>query len=79
MPLLPARLSYPEVLPVGAHARCLYASHPAERLRGLLTGLDEIRSDPAVAGVRAAMARWGWPEVAPRYDDRFEVLASTGR
>lgn len=79
VPLLPARLSYPEVLPVEAHTRCLYAARPAERLRSLLVGIEEIRSDPAVAGVRAAMSRWGWPEVAPRYDDRLELLAVTGR
>ncbi len=79
VPVLPARLSYPELVPAAAHDCCLYRRAPAAHLRQLLTDLPTVRADPAVASLRTAMRRWSWPEVIGAYDDRLAALVATGR
>lgn len=66
-PLLPARLSYPELVP--APAPYLYGDHHhlVERLCWALTRPDERR--PAADAARAHVQRFAWPVVAPAYDD----------
>jgi glycosyltransferase involved in cell wall biosynthesis len=70
LPVLPARLSYPELLPPDAHARCLYAGDDdlAAKLRAAL-------ADPvAPSSLRAHVARFDWSHMAPRYDALIEEL-----
>lgn len=68
-PVLPARLSYPEVLPRAHHAACLYRGqadliHMLERLLG--------HPERLAAGRRArslSMRRYDWSAIAERLDD----------
>ena len=72
VPILPRRLSYPELLPAEHHAACLYDDQQdmIERL------LAAIRDLPALTqrGFRAVAAQYDWSRMAPRYDQLFEDL-----
>ncbi len=71
-PLLPNRLSYPELLPADAHATCLYAGRADLKAR-----LVRWIEDPAAAraiDLREAAGRFGWDRVAPRLDAVAERL-----
>jgi len=65
-PVLPARLSYPELLPPEVHHACLYGDFDGllERLRLALAG---SRSLP-VRALREFVARFDWSVQAPAYD-----------
>ena len=71
-PLLPRRLSYPELIPAALHAACLYTddedlfAKTAQRL-----SLPRRAPPSLVAHVRA---HYAWETVAPRYDDLFEEI-----
>ena len=69
-PLLPARLSYPEILPARCHAEHLYRSEGelAARLRAAIAHLDRTRQ----ADLGPAMARFDWSRLITRYDRAFE-------
>jgi glycosyltransferase involved in cell wall biosynthesis len=72
-PLLPRRLSYPELIPPALHAACLYSddedlfAKTAQRLslprRAPPSLVDHVRS------------HYGWDAVAPRYDDLLMEIA----
>ena len=72
LPLLPARLSYPEIIPAPFHAACLY------RGRGdLLARLRRSLADPLAAratahDLAAAVAAYDWLHMAPLYDRVLE-------
>jgi len=73
-PLLPARLSYPEVVPPPFHADCLYRGRA-----DLLARLRVVLADPAAARARAAalakaIAGYDWAAMAPAYDRTFQAL-----
>lgn len=72
-PVLPRRLSYPEILPTAHHDRCLYDDFDGlvERLRWALTQPESARQ--VAEALRPAVARFDWSELALQYD---EVLAS---
>lgn len=76
LPLLPNRLSYPELIPPAWHDLCLYADFDdlVARLRRALT---ERR--PAPPELQQAMARFDWEVLAPTYDDLLEEVARAGR
>ena len=68
-PLLPRRLSYPEVIPAAYHDACLYADDAA-----LTEVLIRLLAAPPVAaprGLAAAMQRYSWSGLAPAYDALF--------
>ena len=72
-PVLPNRLSYPELIPKGHHDVCLYEGFEEllARLRWALTHPEMARR---IAGdLRPAMRRFDWAEIGPVYD---RVLAS---
>ncbi len=74
LPILPHRLSYPELIPVTFHEHCLY-----DRRSELLSRLREALSDPSAARrTAAALARevgaFGWPQQAPIYDERLAAV-----
>jgi glycosyltransferase involved in cell wall biosynthesis len=66
VPLLPNRLSYPELLPERFREAALYDGDLLPRLRAVLTDIDAAKT--AVAGLRDEMARYDWKHLAPRYD-----------
>jgi glycosyltransferase involved in cell wall biosynthesis len=67
-PLLPARLSYPELIPPDYHADCLYHGRPdlLKRLRWALSDPAAVRA--VAARLAQATARYDWSVLAPRYD-----------
>ncbi len=74
-PILPRRLSYPELLPPACHPLCLYTGFEGllDRLRYAITHGEEIRH----LSVRAHMARFDWQQMAPSYDDLLERVVTT--
>jgi glycosyltransferase involved in cell wall biosynthesis len=78
VPLLPDRLSYPELVPRWAHDAVLYRGGLFERLRTVLDDLAAARR--RVHGLRAAMGRYDWSVLAPRYDEVLDsvVPSSSG-
>ena len=73
-PILPARLSYPELLGDQAGRLCFYRdpSELVSRLRWAV-GRPEER-EHAAAGLRKIAARFDWTELAPRYDSEMLQL-----
>jgi glycosyltransferase involved in cell wall biosynthesis len=72
LPVLPARLSYPELVPPEAHARCLYADRD-----DLLVRLRAALADPvAPPALRAHVAAFDWAAMAPRYDAVLERVGT---
>ncbi len=75
-PLLPSRLSYPELIPNRFHAECLYDSEDelGRKLEAFL--LDST----AWLGVREELALWAgrfsWETVSPAFDDELDRLAA---
>jgi len=72
-PLLPNRLSYPEMVPAELHGRHLYANR-----RDLKDRLCRLLGDPASArqvDLRPEMERFSWRTVAPQFDAAFEEAA----
>ncbi|NOZ21165.1 MAG: DUF3524 domain-containing protein [Planctomycetes bacterium] len=72
-PLLPHRLSYPELLPPERHERHLYHSLTDLR-RGLDHAVRHIDSTRATK-VSETAARFRWEEMCGRYDEAFDKLA----
>ncbi len=70
-PVLPRRLSYPELIPAELHAICLYDDFAGllARLRAALTS-PERRPE-----LRAAVTRFDWSVMGPVYDDLMEDAA----
>ena len=73
LPILPRRLSYPEVIPAEYHKICLYDSN-----QELVSMLRRFIRDgvPSAAGLRDAMHRYGWSSLGPAYDRELEALAA---
>ncbi len=72
-PLLPDRLSYPEILPDRWHKTCLYhdTEDLADALRRWIRNPAQAREiDPS-----RDMRRFGWSEVAPRLDHALEEVS----
>lgn len=79
LPLLPDRLSYPEILPARAHSTCLYGSFDelVARLCHMLTNLGdyaELRRELA-----AAMRSYAWQQRISDFDREFADLAAGKR
>lgn len=79
-PLLPNRLTYPELIPPSLHrpllhAPCLYETEDDlfDVLRAILRG-DEAPLPREV--LRTIPARFAWPEQGPRFDALFEDVAA---
>ena len=75
VPLLPARLVYPEIIPDAFHARVLYTD-----TRELVDKLIErITQFSRFQGLRhklaAAMGQFAWENLIERYDEELEKLA----
>jgi glycosyltransferase involved in cell wall biosynthesis len=75
VPLLPARLAYPEIIPERFHAQVLYRDQ--NELEGKLarfithfSGFHELRCD-----LSREMGRFAWENLIDRYDEELEKLA----
>lgn len=73
-PILPRRLSYPELIPDAFHGRCLYENEDGllQRLRWALTERKEARAE--AAALAPEVASFAWREVAPVYDALFQRI-----
>ncbi len=69
-PVLPDRLSYPELIPNGFHDEVLYAgSDPVPLLTSCLSDIDATRS--VGRALAEEMDAYSWHVVAPGYDERL--------
>jgi glycosyltransferase involved in cell wall biosynthesis len=75
-PILPRRLNYPDLIPAHLHAGHLYDDEAGlvDLLAGALARVGAGRDT-----WRAAAAPYGWPAVAPRYDDLLAKVAEARR
>lgn len=71
-PVLPWRLSYPELLPAELHTRCLYGEDAqlAEHLEASIHKLATLRQ----LDLRSIAQRFDWSTMAAQYDKAFEAL-----
>lgn len=76
LPLLPARLSYPELVPGPAPYLYGTGGQLVERLCWALTRHDERTL--AARRARTYIERFAWPAVAPQYDRLLTAAASAG-
>jgi glycosyltransferase involved in cell wall biosynthesis len=78
VPVLPNRLSYPELVPESVRERCLYRD-AAGRDALLRAMLGDPGARAAVRSVlRSEMARFDWSQLAPRYDALLDEVAGRG-
>ncbi len=72
VPVLPRRLSYPDLLPAEHHAACLYAddSALADRLAATMRDLPALKQ----RNFRAVAQQYDWSRMAPVWDALFEQL-----
>jgi len=70
-PVLPHRLSYPELLPASAHEWCLYDDFD-DLIAKLRAALMQSRNLPELASYAAT---FDWSVQAPVYDDLLQLLA----
>ncbi len=75
-PLLPNRLSYPELIPASLHPACLYDDEE-ELFHMAAARLKMPRAAPPSLR-RAVSERFSWPVVAAAYDGFFESLVDAG-
>ena len=73
-PVLPRRLSYPEIIPRSHHEACLY-----DDFEGMVAKLGWALSNPhhaceAAAALLPDVARFDWSKLGPRYDAALEAL-----
>jgi len=75
IPLLPDRLSYPEIIPREFHSDCLYHDQPdlIEKLSLVISNLSGFR--PKRQKLSEAMGRFAWENLIDQYDDALEKLA----
>jgi len=75
LPFLPARLSYPEIIPPTFHDDCLYRGR-ADLLARLRWALGDPAAARALAGrLAAAVAAYDWSAMAVAYDRTLEELS----
>lgn len=74
LPLLPERLSYPELIPEAYQSLCLYRNDGElkKRLGELLTGTATVPGGPQ--GLAEAMSVYHWPKLIPGYDALFQEV-----
>ena len=75
-PLLPKRLSYPEVLPERYHDDCLYTSR--KDLVGRLKSALTLPLPESAASLPAAMERYAWKNLVEDYDALIEAAVQAG-
>ncbi|HSO19501.1 MAG TPA: DUF3524 domain-containing protein [Desulfosarcina sp.] len=78
LPLMPHRLSYPEILPMEFHKSFLYRDDAdlTQKLADMLLHPERFTGHRLV--LSAMMARHAWPSVVERYDRELEALMLKG-
>lgn len=78
-PILPARLSYPELIPEPFHLKCLYQNQGGlmQRLRWALAHRTEAAA--VARELAAAVAQYDWRHLAPRYDQVLKAIVEYDR
>ncbi len=76
-PILPHRLSYPELLPEKLHDRCLYTSQRS-LVAMLKRAVTEATGPGGAVGLQDAMERYDWSVSAPALDEVVEAVATRG-
>ncbi|MCA9918104.1 MAG: DUF3524 domain-containing protein [Anaerolineales bacterium] len=73
-PLLPNRLSYPELLPDAFHEPCLYESPEAlaTKLIWALTNQEKVQQ--MGKALATAVSHFSWQQTSPLYDDTLQKL-----
>ncbi len=71
-PLLPNRLSYPELVPPDLHAACLYENEDDLYVKAVARLTMPRRAPPSLR--RAVQEGYSWPVVAASYDCQFSKL-----
>lgn len=73
-PILPSRLSYPELLPDDFHPLCLYEDESAllERVRWALQHPHQVAEH--ARRLAPTVKRYSWQQVARRYDEFFQEV-----
>jgi len=71
-PLLPNRLSYPELIPPDLHAACLYENEDDLYVKAVARLTMPRRAPPSLR--RAVQEQYSWPVVAASYDYHFSQL-----
>lgn len=76
MPVLPNRLSYPEIIPPEFHGEVLYENREelVDRLCHMLRNLREYRE--TVHGLSTHMQKFSWENTIGRYDRELERMAA---
>ena len=71
-PLLPRRLTYPELVPCGSYPEVFYDSFEelVEKLAQAMEGIDEVRRQ----SFRRCIAAYDWQRLGPVYDATFEAM-----
>jgi len=71
-PLLPRRLSYPELIPSDYHSLCFYRDFDdlVDRLASAIQNPDRLDQ----TALSQAVVRFDWDEMAPLYDARLEAV-----
>jgi len=79
MPLLPARLTYPEIIPDDFHSRVLYRDKKdlVQKLSRLIQNYPEFQD--IRSRLSQAMGRFAWENLIDRYDEELEKLAHMPR
>ncbi len=79
LPLLPDRLSYPEILPETFHDRFLYTDQQdlEDKLAAILSNYADFKDNRQP--LARSMEPYAWDLAAPRYDRELENLAGSGR
>jgi glycosyltransferase involved in cell wall biosynthesis len=73
LPILPRRLSYPELLPPELHHTCLYddAGDLVGKLAAAIHNLPALKA----LDIRSVAARYDWATLAPEYDAALEQVS----
>jgi glycosyltransferase involved in cell wall biosynthesis len=74
-PLLPRRLSYPELVPPEYHDLCFYRDF--DDLVARLASAIEQGAPLQPAALQSAVARFDWHAMAPLYDERLQAAAES--
>ena len=72
-PLLPHRLSYPELLPDAYHASCLYLDASALTAKLIWALSHRAEAAALAANLATAVAHFSWQQMAPIYDEKMQV------
>ena len=75
-PVLPRRLSYPELLPASWHQECLY-DNPTGLKKNLNTLLEADRLPLSRAAIKEQGKKFQWTEIIGEYDALFERVAES--